>query len=236
MAYDEAAGNIVLFGGMTGSGVFLNDTWTWDGTTWTQQSPPVSPPARRFDIQEMTYDAATGTVVIFGGLKDSSLNVLGDTWTWDGTAKTWTQQFPASSPSPRRAPIAYDDATGTVLLFGGDQPTTGAVFSDTWTWDGTAWTQQFPATAPFGRVDPGMAYDASIRSVVLFGGQNRPVEYNDTWAWDGTNWADLHPFSVPSVRYAASMDYDPLAKGLVLFGGFGINQTLNDTWLFIPFR
>ncbi len=184
----------------------------------------------------MTYDRATGTVVMFGGIKDSSQDVLWDTWTWDGKARTWSQKFPAPSPSPRRAPLAYDGATGTVVLFGGEQPKTGALFSDTWTWDGTTWTQQFPAASPAARSCAGIAYDASNQLVLLFGGQDSPVEFNDTWAWDGTNWAQLRPLSVPGVRYCMALDYDPLAHGLVLFGGYGINQTLGDTWLFIPFR
>jgi hypothetical protein len=41
MAWDGAAGNVVLFGGI-GDGAFFKDTWTWDGTSWTQQFPPVS--------------------------------------------------------------------------------------------------------------------------------------------------------------------------------------------------
>ena len=44
MAYDPATGNMILFGGANNSG-FFGDTWTWDGTTWTQQSPANSPPA-----------------------------------------------------------------------------------------------------------------------------------------------------------------------------------------------
>jgi len=68
MAWDGAARNIVLFGGIDSAGTFLNDAWTWDGTTWTQQFPPVSPPPRRFDTTGMPYDVATGTVVLFGGL------------------------------------------------------------------------------------------------------------------------------------------------------------------------
>jgi hypothetical protein len=236
MTYDANSGTIVLFGGMTSNGVFLNDTWTWDGVNWTQQFPPVSPPARRFDLQGMTYDADTKMVILFGGIKDANYDVFGDTWTWNGTTKTWLEEFPASSPSPRRAPIAYDSASGTVVLFGGDIGNGATVFNDTWTWNGKTWTQQFPATSPFGRLDAAMAYDASLELIVLFGGQNTPVEYNDTWAWDGTNWAELQPLNVPSVRYAAAMDYDSLARGLVLFGGFGINQTLSDTWLFIPFH
>jgi len=47
-------------------------------TTWTKQAPAASPPARRHAA--MAYDAATGTVVLFGGEKLGG--VLGDTWTW----------------------------------------------------------------------------------------------------------------------------------------------------------
>ena len=64
MAYDPATGTVVLFGG-TGHGALLGDTWTWNGTTWTQQTPATSPPAR--ESASMAYDAATGTVVLFGG-------------------------------------------------------------------------------------------------------------------------------------------------------------------------
>jgi hypothetical protein len=77
----------------------------------------------------MAYDAATGTVVLFGGFGSSSL--LGDTWTWNGT--TWTQQHPATSPSARDVAAVADAATGTVVLFGGGSPD-GGVFGDTWTW------------------------------------------------------------------------------------------------------
>src|ERR1700690_1136286 len=94
----------------------------------------------------MTYDAATGTVVLFGGL--GGKRYLGDTWTWDGT--TWTQQHPAAHPVPRELPaMAYDAATGTVVLFGGDKVST--VLGDTWTWDGTTWTKQPAAVHPSAR-------------------------------------------------------------------------------------
>ena len=47
MAYDAATGQLVLFGGFDQQhGADLNDTWTWNGTTWTQLSPATSPPAR----------------------------------------------------------------------------------------------------------------------------------------------------------------------------------------------
>jgi hypothetical protein len=39
MAYDAAHAQVVLFGGFGGDigGTSLGDTWTWDGTDWTQR-------------------------------------------------------------------------------------------------------------------------------------------------------------------------------------------------------
>jgi hypothetical protein len=37
MSYDQATGDAVLFGGVGSSGSYLGDTWTWNGTTWTQE-------------------------------------------------------------------------------------------------------------------------------------------------------------------------------------------------------
>ena len=79
----------------------------------------------------MAYDAATGSVVLFGGLNKRS-RVVGGTWTWDGS--TWTLQAPATSlPARDSAAMAYDAATGTVVLFGGVGHG-GGYLDDTWTW------------------------------------------------------------------------------------------------------
>jgi hypothetical protein len=45
MSYDPATGNMVLYGG-DANGVYVGDTWTWNGTTWAELSPATSPPAR----------------------------------------------------------------------------------------------------------------------------------------------------------------------------------------------
>jgi hypothetical protein len=83
----------------------------------------------------MAYDAATGTIVLFGGIgfiRINDIGNLGDTWTWDGT--TWTKQAPATSPSARYEPsMAYDTAASHTVLFGGGGK---ILFSDTWTWGG----------------------------------------------------------------------------------------------------
>ncbi len=47
------------------------DTWTWNGTTWTQLHLRASPPAGSGQV--MAYDPATGNVVLFGGLYHGKL-------------------------------------------------------------------------------------------------------------------------------------------------------------------
>jgi hypothetical protein len=98
-------------------------------------------------------------------------------------AATWTQQTPATSPPVRdAAAMAYDAATGTVVLFGGGQGRAGNL-SDTWTWNGTTWTRQTPATHPAARFDAAMAYDAATGTVILFGGSGSKGPLADTWTW-----------------------------------------------------
>jgi hypothetical protein len=179
MAYDAATRTVVLFGGQLGTGGLVADTWTWDGTTWTQQHPATSPPARL--AASMAYDAATGTVVLWGGFNRADTHFFGNTWTWNGT--TWTKQHPATSPEAGiEASMAYDAATGTVVVFGGEDRD-GTFFGNTWTWNGTTWTRQAPAVHPPGRYETSMAYDAATGTVVLFSGYTATGYLADTWTW-----------------------------------------------------
>ena len=181
MAYDPATRTMVLFGGSSNTnngGTFLGDTWTWNGATWTQLSPATSPPAR--GGASMAHDPATGAMVLFGGFPNGNAGgSFGDTWSWDGT--TWIQASPATSPPARNgAAMAYDAATGTVVLFGGGSGVTD--LGDTWSWDGTGWTQLSPATSPPARQNASMAYDPATGAMALFGGKNGG-DLSDTWSW-----------------------------------------------------
>ncbi|MHB8436392.1 MAG: kelch repeat-containing protein [Acidimicrobiales bacterium] len=231
-AYDPATKQLVLFGGYN-NGVELNDTWTWDGTNWTQvdDSPhpgcttscASSPPAR-FGAA-LTYDSTSKQLVLFGGQQFGW--GLNDTWTWSGTA--WTQvddsSHPgcstscAASPSGRVGPAVADDpAAGQLVLFGGAVPG-GGKLGDTWTWNGSTWTPQSPKTSPSNRVSPGMAYDSATSQLVLFGGDAGSCTNNETWTWDGSNWTQQIPGTSPPPRADPALAYFPDAGQLVMTGG-----------------
>lgn len=133
---------------------------------------------------------------------------------------TWTQQAPANHPAARiDQAMAYDTATGTVVLFGGFGRRLNEL-GDTWTWDGTTWTQQRPAVHPSARALMPMAYDAVTGTVVLFSGSSSHGSPADTWTWDGTTWTGQAPATSPPGLAAAGMAYDAATGTLVLFGGY----------------
>src|SRR5205814_6151753 len=52
MTYDPVSGKIIAFGGFDGTG-YLNDTWSFDGTSWMQIATQSAPPPRA--AAQITY-------------------------------------------------------------------------------------------------------------------------------------------------------------------------------------
>ena len=75
-----------------------------------------------------------------------------------------------SGPAARSgAAMAYDPATGDVVMFGGTNAA-GQALADTWLWDGSGWEPASPATSPPARYEAQMAWDAQSQRVILLGG------------------------------------------------------------------
>jgi hypothetical protein len=184
---------MVLYGGRTATDTWLDDTWIWDGSSWTQvQLTPH--PAIRFPFG--TYDAAIGKFVVYGLKPDYSGT---QTWTWDGT---W-QQVPISSAPPGRfsSAMTYDARSQQVILFGGRQ--TLGHLGDTWAFDGTGWKQLTPTMSPAPRQNHVMA--SVSQGAVLYGGSGEGTSFTDTWIWNGTQWQQLVTVHSPSGWGAAGM-------------------------------
>jgi hypothetical protein len=90
LAYDPLSRRIILFGGRSPDLTFLGDTWAFDGISWKQLTPSVSPSARQNQVMATVLQG----VVLFGG--DSRGSSLADTWSWTGNA--WQVQPTLHSP------------------------------------------------------------------------------------------------------------------------------------------
>ncbi len=125
MAYDAAREVVVLHGGFPG---WTNDTWEWNGVTWTQNPIP-GPPGRQYF--GMTYDSGRSVTVLCSGQMASFIRA-DDTWEYDGSG--WVQQLKVGMPMPPRDQhvLGYYPDAQQIVLHGGYAG--GAnVLSDTWT-------------------------------------------------------------------------------------------------------
>jgi hypothetical protein len=121
MVYDPVSAEVVISSGFEGQ----NDTWGWNGSSWTRKSPSHLPPSSLNHFVQMAYDERLQRTVM---LMDNYPGAP-QTWAWDG--QDWTQLSPAQNPTSRAAGgIVYDGVRQQILLFGGDVGITG--LTDTW--------------------------------------------------------------------------------------------------------
>jgi hypothetical protein len=121
LVYLPEAGKVLLFGGVyiaNAQGVYPNDTWVYDGQSWSQL-PTTNAPPGRYDHQ-MAYDPVRKVVVLFGGYRGDT-GSLNDTWEFDGT--NWHSVSPTTTP-PRTwvAGMAYYTPLSGIAMFGGHSP------------------------------------------------------------------------------------------------------------------
>lgn len=135
VAYDPDTDDVVMFGGAGTGGSLLDDTWLWNGTSWSEAMPAQSPPARY--MAQMAWDPQSHRVILLGGTGGSGCNAqdggvvssgpapgaciqLQDAWAWDGT--TWDQVDLGQGPdevgghSLAGAELATDPADGQLVL------------------------------------------------------------------------------------------------------------------------
>ncbi|HYA54324.1 MAG TPA: kelch repeat-containing protein [Thermoplasmata archaeon] len=229
MADDPADHEVILFGGQNSHGRDLNDTWAWSAGTWTNVTPTgssKSPPAGFWS--SMTYDAATSSVLLFGGINESS-QYGNDTWSFK--AGTWTQFFPTHLPPGRHAQeMVYDAASSEVVMFGGLGSTT--YLNDTWTYQSGNWAPIAAGNHPGARVGPGIVYDSDQSMVVLYGGQPASFDYYSTWLFSSGAWAQYNLSTNPPnpTNPWGQMIYDPTDHYVFLFYEEDGSGPTMETW------
>lgn len=132
LVYDAARQRTVLYGGQLGPAgnfAYANDTWEWDGASWTQVATAHVPPGNRYPWGLMAFDATRGTVVLHSGVASFVGN---DTWEYDGT--DWSQVATTNTLLNRvSGAMAFDTARQSLVLFGGaSNLLPGGYHGDTW--------------------------------------------------------------------------------------------------------
>jgi hypothetical protein len=237
MTYDATDGYVLLFGGHSPNGSYLDDTWEFAAGQWTPIHVPAGnaiPDGRGY--ASMTYDAADGYVLLFGGWNGTlSGNVLGDTWTY--SAGTWAKLSPTPSPSPRYgSEMTFDSETGFVVLFSGffnsGHGPNGELGGpdDTWSFSGGTWTNltsSLPSSPPL-KGFAGLVDDTYEGYPALYGGLTNYSTDSGTnvWAFVGTSWSGSPSSPNPGGEFSFGMAYYPNGNEIVLFSDAG------GTWIY----
>ncbi len=237
IAYDPLLWEFVSFGGVipcTLPGFAGGYTWTFSNGTWTNLSASLpTAPSPRYGMA-MTYDAADGYIVGFGGATSAGVP-FNDTWIFNGTWVNVTNRQTTSPTGVFNAGVAYDASTSSVVLVDGFG--LGGNVNATWSFSGGQWSQLHPTSLPPAIHSPGMLYDASTSSILLFGGVSIGGQIqSETWSFAGGNWTQLFPTISPPAVFDPTAFYDGVGQRPIVFGGYtqlpGSYAPVAGTWTF----
>ncbi len=206
LAYDHHRDRVVLFGGARTSTWWLGDTWEFDGRTWANRTPSVSPPKQ--DLAQLVYDPDRRRTILAGA---------DGTWEWDGT--TWTKTNATLTSYPGW-PMAYDPVRKRVLRF---------ERTKTWSYNGKDWVQLAVTQSPPLRSHASLGYDPIGQRILLGSSDAKPAM--DLWELPSTSraWRVLETGLTPGIRNLFGMSYDPGDERVLLHGGTG-SGTHADLW------
>jgi hypothetical protein len=205
------------------SGGVPNDTWAWDGRTWTRlaasgQGPP------GYEFSGMAWDDAHQQMVLVTPPASGAGTAPAATWTWSGDG--WTQRMSPRAPPAAQNTLAFDPATRSVLLFVAG--TSEGAAASTWSWDGSAWQELHPLTEPTSLGPTFMTAVPGSKRLMLVTA-NVGGDGPDTWTWDGEDWTprqDLQWTALASGIAGLAED----ASGAVIAFGAGSAGPLSAAW------
>lgn len=192
VAWDHGCARLVM--GFTGGCLDrVNQTWTWDGASWTAVRAHSSPLADGSGV--LIYDGRLGRVVYVNGAGEA----------WSFTGRDWSALALPGGPSVPRPgsyaasstfAVGYDERRGSLVFLMSDR---------TWLWDGTRWSSVAGGVdLADARPDAHIVYDGDSRQLVYVGSRA-------TWTWDGASWTRHDQPDIAS----GTLSYDA-ARGRVM--------------------
>ncbi|MFO0313352.1 MAG: lectin-like protein, partial [Planctomycetota bacterium] len=144
LAWDGNRGGVVAFGGTSqpyASSSVRNDTWQYDGVTWTPVASAITPPARMRIEYSMDFDESRQSVLLFGGRAgDVAPQDFPMSDTWELTASGWRPVL-SFVPSPVNGhryaltpPMSWPQAEALAVTYGGHLATVRNAAEHSWLW------------------------------------------------------------------------------------------------------
>ncbi len=157
-------------------------TWTWNGSTWSELQPKTELPAGLEFV--MAYDPHSQRVIVVGN--DGAVGPA-TTWAWDGN--NWTALQPKNGAlfDPVTATIATDPVRQTLVML-----TTLASIQHTEVWNGSFWVDHAgtgPSGADTGYQTGAMYYDNVLHGILLL--SSSTDDFSERWMWTGQSWLQL---------------------------------------------
>jgi len=167
MAFDSSRNVSVLFGGVDMDLSYLNETWEYNGASWSNVTGiiPGKIPAKR-SYPAMTYDSLRKKVILFAG---NTAGYLDDAWEYNGT--NWANTTKISEA--RRATIAFDSkANKSIIFYGQSIYVSSTLRNDTFEYNAT--DEDFN---PLGAINGTWIFSRGFISIENDGTVNISVNY-----------------------------------------------------------
>jgi hypothetical protein len=215
MCYDPIRNYVLMAGGYNQGGTFFPETWSWNGTTWTQRGSAPS------DLTAVAYHG--GANKVFGFAIPYGTTVA-QCYEWDGA--NWINQtsiplsFPYSGYPQHPLSACYDPLRGEMLVLPNNYGGYWNSFNSIAVFNGTAWRSVQPLSGMYpvqalawdptaGRIL--MSYNET--ELVQVGAQSYSREISRVMEWSGFGWNPRFVQQAPSRAGAMCAD---LARGTMI--------------------
>ncbi|MCI4346588.1 MAG: PKD domain-containing protein [Thermoplasmata archaeon] len=190
-AWDPALGGVLAVGGCAVANCSRATTSAWllNGSGWRTAGALLGVPATY--AAAMAFDTADSAMLLFGGMdpgrgtpSNATFELLGLTWV-NLTSSSATCATRCAYPrAGEHAGLTWSGRSGTLLLFGGDNPTNGSATNGSWSFLHGKWTALLGASAPPTTTDSEMASDSSAVAPVLLESGCALACPLASWSWD----------------------------------------------------
>lgn len=215
MTWDPDRRQVVIFGGEAPGDALSGDTWGWSGTAWRCITGTSGTGPRPRDAAMLAYDARRHVLVLYGGRLSGGVG-LRDTWELGSTG--WIQRDSLGPTAEPHGALAWDEATGSVLLYHATGDTGPG--RATWRWTGTEWStvtvgpdEEFPDA-----MLPGDARHPATLITARATGTNDSFEAI-LYRWGGNRWVPM-PATGTAPHFSPQAPAARTAGGAMLYAGF----------------